>query len=119
MLGLYILLRVIKSERKGVRMVWDCHASSNIPSLLTSFATRFLKWAYDVTTASLRRAEEEVLDRDSGCKYKVSRDFFGFPLKKNSHPFGMLAQYFLVALVFLSRTAGILKSMKMMASSSA
>ena len=52
-------------------MARDCHSSTNVPNFFTSFA-RFLKWAYDVTTASLRRAEEEVLDRDSGCKFKVA-----------------------------------------------
>jgi hypothetical protein len=65
-------------------MTRDCHASTNIPSFFTSFA-RFLKWAYDVTTASLRRAEDEVLDRDSGCKCKGARDFL-FSQQKISRP---------------------------------
>jgi hypothetical protein len=32
---------------------------------------RFLEWAFEVTKASLQRAEDEVFDKDSGRKYIV------------------------------------------------
>ncbi len=33
---------------------------------------RFLSWAYQVTKASLQRAEEEALDKDTGCEHSSS-----------------------------------------------
>ncbi len=38
-----------------------------------NFYGRFLSWAYQVTIASLQRAEEEVLDKDTGREYGSSK----------------------------------------------
>ena len=74
-LGRYILSRATKSEFIGVMQPIYIGILTVILYQILSYTlsprtiSSFLEWAFEVTKASLQRAEDEVFDKDSGRKY--------------------------------------------------